>query len=104
MNYSFEQLAMALYLIHELEQTEIARKRQGTPVPWLEYAEAVELLTERLIWPQGMAAGVLDALQKINCIRKSLKGGFIKPLLPLVPACIKAQLKAADEKKLEGAA
>lgn len=95
MNYSHEQLSQALYLIHELELTEIERKRQGVHNPWLDHNEAIALISKRLTWPLGMAQGVIEQLAEMQCISKHLKRTlWIKPLLALVPQPNSARLSA----------
>lgn len=95
MNYSHEQLSQALYLIHELELTEIERKRQGVLNPWVQYDEALALISKRLTWPLGMTQGVVEQLAEIQCISKNLKHTlWIRPVLALVPKPDSARLSA----------
>jgi len=59
MIYSKEQQAQALFLLRELEQVELERSRQKVACPWLNWDELLDLISKRLMWPQGTAKAVL---------------------------------------------
>ncbi|WP_026470084.1 hypothetical protein [Alkanindiges illinoisensis] len=81
-----EQLIHALYLIHELEQVELERKRQKTPMPWLSVQEAIDLIAHRLTWPKGMALDAINHLLGKAQLAIHESGRAIRPLLNQYPS------------------
>lgn len=95
MKYNREQLVPALFLIHELQESVKVRQGNKHPIPWVQREEAINLISNRLTWPAGTAAWVIDQLAETGCIRKSPKAAWIIPLLPLVPESVAPKSEAS---------
>ena len=59
MIYSKEQQAQALFLLREVEQVDLNRQLQKIAAPWLSWDELLDVISKRLLWPQGTAKAVL---------------------------------------------
>lgn len=70
-----EQLAQALYLIHECTITEV----------WTGGAHALEVIATRLTLPQELARKLVGELVKLKCVEVSHSGAAIRPIVGILP-------------------
>lgn len=73
------QQAQALFLVHEIEQIELGRKRQRLAMPWLNWEEVLDVISKRLLWPQGTAKSVLMQLVVEGALVEHVSGRAIRP-------------------------
>lgn len=79
MIYSKEQQAQALFLLREVEQAELERKRQKVACPWISWDEVLDVISKRLLWPQGTAKAVLMELVVGGTLVEHPSGRAVRP-------------------------
>lgn len=79
MIYSKEQQAQALFLLREVEQVELNRQRQKIAAPWLSWDELLDVISKRLMWPQGTAKAVLMEMVVGGTLVEHHSGRAVRP-------------------------
>ena len=72
------QLTTVMFLVNEIEQVELERKRQNKARPWLNMTEIVGTLSARLVWPQGTINGVINELVNVKCLERHESGRAVR--------------------------
>lgn len=80
------QLTTVMFLVNEIEQVELERKRQNKARPWLNMTEIVTSISTRLVWPQGTINGVINELISAKCLERHDSGRALRIGYAEVPA------------------
>lgn len=79
------QLTTVMFLVNEIEQVELERKRQNKARPWLNMTEIVDTLSARLVWPQGTINGIINELVNAKCLERHESGRAVRTGYAEVP-------------------